>query len=73
MKLVFEVVTVVLEILGMLLVSAGLGCVAAWWFGTAGLLTISGVCVLAFATLVAARQKAMSTPPRSKTEGGPAR
>lgn len=53
-----------LETLGMLLVSFGFGLVAAWWFGMAGLTTISGVCVLGFATLAAARQRAMSTPPK---------
>jgi hypothetical protein len=59
-----ELLIVALETLGMLLVSFGLGLVAAWWFGMAGLTTISGVCVLGFATLAAARQRAMSTPPK---------
>lgn len=64
-----ELVIMVMEILGMLLVSAGLGCVAAWWFGLAGLLAVSGVCVLAFATLIAARQRAMLTPPKPANDG----
>jgi protein-S-isoprenylcysteine O-methyltransferase Ste14 len=62
-----EIVIVVMEILGMLLVSAGLGCVASWWFGLAGLLAISGMCVLAFATLIALRQKSINAPPQPPT------
>lgn len=67
MRFVHEITIVVMEVLGMLLVSAGLGCVAAWWFGLAGLLTISGVCQLGFATLIALRQKAINTPPQPPT------
>jgi hypothetical protein len=66
-RFVYEIMTVILEILGILLVSAGLGCVAAWWLGVAGLFTISGVSVLAFATLIAARQRAMNKPPPTTT------
>lgn len=65
MRFVHEVVIVVMETLGMFLIAAGLGCLASWWFGVAGLFTVSGLCLLGFATLVALRQKAMSTPPEN--------
>lgn len=57
----YELLIVTFETLGMLLVSFGLGFLAAWWLGTAGLLIVSGVALLAFATLVAYRQQSMKT------------
>lgn len=64
MRVVHEIVIVVMEILGMLFVSAGLGCVAAWEFGVAGQLTVTGLCLLGFATLTAIRQRSMLAPPK---------
>jgi hypothetical protein len=64
-KLVHEIVIVTLETLGLLLVSAGLGAFAAWWLGTAGLLTVTGLCLFVFAMLAAWRQQSMSAPPKS--------
>lgn len=70
MKYVYEIVIVVLETLATLLVSAGLGVVAAWWFGTAGMLTVSGLCLFGFATLGAIRQRAMSAPRQPANNNG---
>ncbi|MGH3985871.1 MAG: hypothetical protein ACRDTZ_00955 [Pseudonocardiaceae bacterium] len=68
MRLVHEVVIMVMETLAMLLISAGLGVIAAWFIGVAGLLLASGVCLLIFAMLIAMRQKSMSAaPPKSAT------
>lgn len=66
LRFVQELLIVALETLGMLLVSLGLGVVASCWFGLAGLLTISGVCLLGFATLAATRQRAMHAPPKQQ-------
>lgn len=74
MRLVHELTIVVMETLGMLLVSVGLGATAAsllgapGWLGGAGLLTVTGVCLLLFAMLAALRQKSMSAPPKSATD-----
>lgn len=69
MRFVHEVVIMVMETLGMFLIAAGLGCLASWWFGAAGLFSTSGLCLLGFATLIALRQKAMSTPPNQNKDG----
>lgn len=54
-----EKIIVIMEALGMLLVSAGVGGVASWYFGVAGACLATGLALLGFATLVAWRQKAM--------------
>ena len=69
MRILHEIVIVIMEILGMLSVSLGLGGVASWWLGIPGMLTVTGLVLLGFATLVALRQKAMSAPPNESTNG----
>lgn len=68
LRLVNELLILAFETFGMLLVSLGFGVIAASWFGWAGQLTTTGVCLLGFATLVAYRQKAMLGP--NKPPGG---
>jgi hypothetical protein len=51
-----------MEVLGMILVSLGLGGIAGWWLGMPGMFLVTGALLLSFATLAAVRQKAMATP-----------
>jgi hypothetical protein len=51
LKRIHEVLQIALELLGILLVAAGLGVLVAWWFGSAGFLIASGVTVLGAAYL----------------------
>jgi uncharacterized membrane protein YedE/YeeE len=59
--LVNEIVILALEVLGILLVAAGLGFLAAVWIGWAGL-AVTGVVLLGAAALVARRQREMTLP-----------
>ena len=43
---IHEILQIALELLGILLLAAGLGVLAAWWCGAAGFLIASGVMVL---------------------------
>jgi hypothetical protein len=61
-RLIHEIVILALEVLGILLVAAGLGFLAAAWIGWAGL-AVTGVVLLSAAALVARRQREMSPPP----------
>jgi hypothetical protein len=63
--LVNEIVILALEVLGILLVAAGLGFLAAVWIGWAGL-AVTGVMLLGAAALVARRQREMTPSPAVK-------
>lgn len=72
MRYAQEIIIVTMEALGMLLVSAGLGCLAGWAAGLAllgfgGLFGASGASLLGFATLAAFRQQAMAKPTKKNT------
>jgi hypothetical protein len=69
-RLIYEIVILALEVLGILLVAAGLGFLTAVWIGWAGL-AVTGVVLLGAAALVARRQREMSPPPVTKATRAP--
>jgi hypothetical protein len=66
LTLLAEYIQISLELLGVMLVAAGLGVLAAWEFGMAGFLTISGATVCGVAYLYERRLR--PPPPKTKPE-----
>lgn len=56
-RLIQEILIIAMETVGMVFVSLGLGLVAAWWAGPAGLFLVTGICLVAGAGVAAHQQR----------------